>query len=1500
MPNLTYKPTANYHGNDSFTFQVNDGNLNSSVATVSITVNPVPDTPQAQGLSGANKVVVVQNMGKQITLPATDADDDALAYTILTKPSHGTLTGSGATRTYTPATDFPSPSMEGNDSFTYQVIDTSDRESEIAQVDLRIVINPPPNTVTFSPTELSVEEEGSVEIALSAADEKHPAPDFKPQWDAIDHFRIVEMPSHGTIVGVDLNNKITANNTGVDGSQKVGTAKVEYHPTQDYPNASTAATDTFRFVANDGSSDSESVTITVTVLPVDDAPVAHDQQVDVVEDSISNTITLAGSDIDGDDNLAYSIVTQPSNGTLSVVSESKVTYTPEANFPHTNAEIGIDTFTFKITDSTNLDSNISTVTLTVTPINDVPVSTSPPILTTVQSSVNNPILMTATDADNDPLTFIIMSDVTNGTISKVVDNGVMYTPTSSFSGSDSFTFKTNDGHVDSNVSTVNINIKSVKEEVIEDPSAGQTEEIHTESGTIEIELPPASDPSIAKVAVGIAKSNFNEISSASTEAAKETAAIAIISQLKNNVSGLRAVVSGSKAEQKIKEHLKRASGTMLTIEVKKGDGSKKTNFNAKPLEITIPKSGNSSAIALANASGSELIPTRIAGGNLIGTVRHLSLVFTVANTVPNAKNKSISLKEDESVSITLTGTDANNDPLTYMILGSPSKGSLSGSGDKLTYTPYNNQNGSDSFTYIANDGAINSAPATISISIIAINDAPLADKQTVFTKEDKSLAITLSGSDPDGDVLIYKIIDQPTSGILSGIVPNLTYTPKANYSGTDSFTFNINDGTTYSQNEIVTINVSNINDVPTLSFIGNISLGEDADDQIIELSASDSDGDVLTYTITNSNADLVTTIIHGNKLTLDLQPNQNGSSAITVTVNDSNGSSSNQTFSLEVSAVDDAPVASSASLETIEDQQLAISLVATDVDREPLTYNLVDTPTYGELSIITDGQLTYTPIADYHGVDSFTFQASDGKLLSETATIDITITPVNDLPIAINQNGEKRVEFTDLTAEILLSGKDVDGDTLSYVIVNPPHLGQLSGKMPSLTYTPRTDFTSIDQFTFKVNDGTSDSQEATVEIVRPFLPFEFEVPIGISLIHLPLRVKFVNEQSREIGTVGDLYDALGENNVNFLITYHKKENSWVSYLGQENQGSRSDQPITPDLGIVAVMKQAVILDLLGDPLLVGNKAEIQLQRGLNLIGVPIKDERITNASDLFSLPGFSDNVTTIIVPTGGTFKVLARVGDPGDFTLNGSEGIIVTSKADVVISLTGIGWSLVDTETPIIVAPNITTPTGGTTPVLATSGRLTVKGKGFHPNKTHIWIRNLNTGHSQSQVLTGENYQLTLVNIDADGVAKIGDFIEIGGEIGQEQFRIQPHQHQLTEQDIRRSWVQFPNLIVREIPATTRLLPNYPNPFNPDTWIPFELADKDQDKPLTITIFDVIGNPIRTLHLEALKAGRYLQPGHSVYWDGKTDIGETVSSGVYFYTLQVGNYYHFRQMVVLK
>merc|ERR1712202_41239 len=140
----------------------------------------------------------------------------------------------------------------------------------------------------------------------------------------------------------------------------------------------------------------------------------------------------------------------------------------------------------------------------------------------------------------------------------------------------------------------------------------------------------------------------------------------------------------------------------------------------------------------------------------------------------------------------------------YNIVSEPQHGSFSGYAPALTYTPEEEYSGPDSFTFTVNDGVIDSEVATVSITITAVNLAPIAQGQELTVEMDQVLAIVLMATDADSEAesLTYTYTP-PQHGTLSGTAPALTYTPEAGYSGEDRFTFSVNDGELDS--EVVTV-----------------------------------------------------------------------------------------------------------------------------------------------------------------------------------------------------------------------------------------------------------------------------------------------------------------------------------------------------------------------------------------------------------------------------------------------------------------------------------------------------------------------------------------------------------------------------------------------------------------------------------------------------------------------------------------------------------------------
>ena len=182
--------------------------------------------------------------------------------------------------------------------------------------------------------------------------------------------------------------------------------------------------------------------------------------------------------------------------------------------------------------------------------------------------------------------------------------------------------------------------------------------------------------------------------------------------------------------------------------------------------------------------------------------------------------------------------------------------------------------------------------------------------------------------------------------------------------------------------------------------------------------------------------------------------------------------------------VNDAPVADGDTFTTNEDTPLTGNVLAndTDIDGDALTASLVDGPAHGTLALNANGTFTYTPSANYIGADSFTYTASDGTVTSSIATVSITVSPVNDAPVA-NDDTFTTNEDTPLAGNVLTNDTDIDADTLTASLVDGPTHGTLTlNANGSFTYTPNGNYSGADSFTYTATDGTVTSSIATVTI----------------------------------------------------------------------------------------------------------------------------------------------------------------------------------------------------------------------------------------------------------------------------------------------------------------------------------------------------------------------------------------------------------------------------------
>ena len=159
------------------------------------------------------------------------------------------------------------------------------------------------------------------------------------------------------------------------------------------------------------------------------------------------------------------------------------------------------------------------------------------------------------------------------------------------------------------------------------------------------------------------------------------------------------------------------------------------------------------------------------------------------------------------------------------------------------------------------------------------------------------------------------------------------------------------------------------------------------------------------------------------------------------------------------------------------------------------------------------------------------------------------------------------------------------------------------------------------------------------------------------------------------------------------------------------------------------------------------------------------------------------------------------------------------------------------------------------------------------------------------------SYNIIFVDLETVNAARVGDVLEISADSPNPLMGVQPVRYTVTSADVKRSRIQLENLIAYEIPAETELLRNYPNPFNPETWIPYRLAE---DADVSLTIYDVNGELVRTIDVGHQIAAVYASRSKAIYWDGRNRLGEQVASGVYFYSLRAGDFSATRKMVILK
>ncbi|HVR67593.1 MAG TPA: Ig-like domain-containing protein [Verrucomicrobiae bacterium] len=493
------------------------------------------------------------------------------------------------------------------------------------------------------------------------------------------------------------------------------------------------------------------------------------------------------------------------------------------------------------------------------------------------------------------------------------------------------------------------------------------------------------------------------------------------------------------------------------------------------------------------------------------------------NVSPIAGNDKYAIGEDGTLSVVGSGvlkndTDGNGDLLSVSLATGPSNGTLTlNPNGRFTYVPNANFNGKDSFTYQVSDGNGGFDVASVTLTVTAVNDAPvLTAPASIAVTEDTAVTISgISVTDVDvGTGVMTVTLAVPSGGLsattgggvtvtgsaasltLSGTLAdinaflggsNVTYTPALNNEADVNLTVTVNDkgntgaGGAKADSSVVNLDLQPVNDAPVAGDDTFTTKEDTFLSGTVTANDSDVDGGALVYSLVGGPIVGLTFNPDG---TFSYTPplNSNGPVTFDYQVDDGKGGTDTATVTINVTPVNDAPVAGDDTFTTIEDTPFSDTVAAndSDVDGDSLTYSLVGGPVAG-LTFNSDGTFSYAPPLNSNGTVNFTYLVSDGKGGSDTATVTINVTPVNDPPVAGDDSFTTK-EDTTLNSKVSTNDIDVDGDTLTYSLVGAPIAGLTFNPDGTFSYAPPLNSNGIVTFDYQVDDGKGGTDTATATI----------------------------------------------------------------------------------------------------------------------------------------------------------------------------------------------------------------------------------------------------------------------------------------------------------------------------------------------------------------------------------------------------------------------------------
>ncbi len=785
-------------------------------------------------------------------------------------------------------------------------------------------------------------------------------------------------------------------------------------------------------------------TLTLNVQAVNDAPVAVDDSAQTEQDTVLlSTIDLDANDfdVDGDTLTVVSGVFDTSQGgEITINSDGSYVYTPPADFS------GIDSVSYTVSDGELTDDGTLTINVVSggepEPTNNAPVAVDD-FAKTPEGTVLNSVLDLDDndfDPDGDSLTVIAGDFATDrgGNISISADGSYIYTPAPGYSGFDTVTYTVTDGEL-SDTGVLYINVEA---DEVPPP-------------------PPPPPPEPEENTAPVAQDDF-------AETAEDSVLVSTVDLDANDTDAdgdALSVVAGTFAT---------SAGGSITIN---GDGS---------YTYTPP----------ADFNGTDTVDYTVTDGQLSDTGT-LSIAVGAVNDPPVAVDDQAETPEDvvlnSSIDLDANDFDVDGDSLTVQegTFATAEGGSIIISTDgSYSYTPPADFNGTDTVDYTVTDGQL-SDTGTLSIAVGAVNDPPVAVDDQAETPEDvvlnSSIDLDANDFDVDGDSLTVLAGTFPTTAggsISINTDGSYTYTPPTDFNGDDSVDYTVTDGL-LTDIGTLTISVTAVNDAP-VAVDDNAQTNQDTVlNSTVDLDDNDFDvdGDSLTVTagtFATSEGGSISISADGS---YSYTPANGFSGVDTVEYTVSDGLLSDTgllTVVVIAGEENSPPVAVDDSAETPEDTVLisAVDLDANDIDVDgdalTVTAGTFATAQGGSITIDASGSYVYTPKENFYGTDTVDYTVSDGEF-SDTGTLTITVTPVNDPPVAVDDEVtiDEGTVFNS-TIDLDANDTDVDGDPLSVVagIFETDKGGEITIYSDgSYTYRPLQNFNGTDTVSYTVSDG---------------------------------------------------------------------------------------------------------------------------------------------------------------------------------------------------------------------------------------------------------------------------------------------------------------------------------------------------------------------------------------------------------------------------------------------